>query len=238
MREAIEVLTKKEAYLDDLCAKEKARAAEFLKKKMQTRALSCMKNAKSHERQILVLADQRTNLEHQIVAVESMRFNVYTHNAMHSGAMAMKKLSRQVNVDAVKDTADKVAEQMENAQQINEELAIPVGPKSDETDAELLDELREFIKADDEQDEDVALGVPEPRQTEPSVGVSANVLALAADMLEESNTRNRDRRSPPPNAKPLLVDGSEKSALSRNKKSAPRTEEEELAMLEASMSTK
>ncbi len=210
LRESLEILEKREEYLQKRCETEASKARNFMQQKNKRAALFCLKRKRVYEQQIEKLGGARMTIEQQIMTLESANVSVQTMNAMKEGVETMKQLHKEINIDKVDDIVNDIGEQMDIANEINEAISQPLGSGlSILDDEELLKELEEMEQtALDEQFMSVAPTSPIP---------SVAVISPAPD----------ERRTVPRIFSGKLVQGPPKKR--------PISEEDELKMLEASM---
>jgi len=110
-------------------------------------ALFLMKRKKLYEQEIDKIQNVKFTLETQVMNLESATQNAETFKAMEIGTKTMQKVRDEVSIDKVDDIMDRIKEEMELAQEINEAISQPVDPLLTDED-ELLAELQELETAD------------------------------------------------------------------------------------------
>jgi charged multivesicular body protein 5 len=121
------------------------------KKTLQKRAMEVLKRKRMYEQQRDQVAGQQFNIDQASFGIESAKANVQTVAAMKNANMQLKAtLKNDLDIDAVEDLADDMAEMMEDFNEINEALGRNFATPDDlsETDLEaelemLEDELEE-----------------------------------------------------------------------------------------------
>jgi charged multivesicular body protein 4 len=186
LRNTIELLEKRENYLESRILKELHTAKQYALKNKRL-ALIALKKKKTYQTQIDNISNARLTLETQICSIEGAAVNAQALAGMVEGARALRQLNRNMDVGDVEDTLDNVREQMEIANEIGTAIANPLG--MDELDeADLEDELKSLVeqptKEFDELDELNAVSVPTTRViTKPKPKTEAEEFdALGAEM--------------------------------------------------------
>ena len=142
LRETLEMLEKREEYLQKKCEQELQNAKKFMAQKNKRSAAMCLKRKKTYESQMEKLGGARMTIEQQVMTLEGANVSLQAMNAMKQGAASMKQIHGQMNIDQVDDTMDDIREQMDIANEINEAISQPLGDMYDED--ELLNELEEL----------------------------------------------------------------------------------------------
>lgn len=158
LEEAIDLLEKKEAMLEKKANAELQKAKDFYAKKMNPRAVECMKRKKTFEEQIGRLNAQRMNLETQRFTLENQRLNLELLEAQKKAAEELKKGNKKMNAEKVEEQMETLVEEMDKANQVSEVLANPI----DNTmmvmdDDELLNELELELNKDEDEGESAEL---------------------------------------------------------------------------------
>lgn len=140
IRDTLELLEKREAFLQAKCEKEVTDAKKFLQAKNKRAAMMCLKRKKTYEAQVEKIAGARMTLETQVTAIEGANVTMMTLDAMKTGAQTMKALHKNMTTEQVDDTMDEIQEQMALANELNEAISQPLGTDivdEDELEAEL-----------------------------------------------------------------------------------------------------
>jgi len=139
LREALEILEKREVHL----GKQMTGALQEAKKKSQAKdkraALFYLKKKKYYEKEVDKIYGKKTNIEVQILALESAASNTDVLSAMRKGADALKRTVKESDIDKVADVMEDINESMAVADELSEAMAQPIGPVMD--DDELTKEL-------------------------------------------------------------------------------------------------
>lgn len=141
------------AYKDKI-KKAKSPAA---KKTLQKRAMEVLKRKRMYEQQRDMVAGQQFNIDQASFGIESAKANVQTVAAMKSATTQLKAtLKNDLDIDAVEDLADDMAEMMEDFNEINEALGRNFATPDDlsETDLEAELEMLEDELEEDALEED------------------------------------------------------------------------------------
>lgn len=146
IRGTLDILSKKEAYLEQRMAAEQNVALQQAKGN-RSAALQALQRRKLLQSQCERIRAARFNLELQLLAIENATLNLETMEAMRQGSQAIKALHGAVSVERVDDTMDEIREQMDVAREIGDAIASPLGANAgalggiivdeDELDAEL-----------------------------------------------------------------------------------------------------
>lgn len=143
LRETLDMLQKREQYLERNIAKE----IDFARKNASTNkraALMALKRKKGYEAQIEKLTATQMTIEEQLMVIEGAQVNLETMKALRTGAKAMEKIHGAMTIDQVDDTMDEIREQMDLASEISDAISQPLGNDLlDDMDLEAeLDELQ------------------------------------------------------------------------------------------------
>jgi charged multivesicular body protein 5 len=112
------------------------------KKTLQKRAMEVLKRKKMYEQQRDMAAGQQFNIDQAGFGIESAKANVSTIAAMKAANTELKKtLKHDLDIDAVEDLADDMAEMFEDFNEINEALGRNFATPDDLDEADLDAEL-------------------------------------------------------------------------------------------------
>lgn len=151
LRETLEMLEKREKYLQTKADKEIEQAKGFMQQKNKRSALQCLKRKKIYEAQVDKLGATRFAIEQQVMTLEQANVSVEAMQAMKMGAQSMKSIQKNMTIDDVDNTMDDIQEQMDIANEISDAIAQPLGGDVLDDD-DLLAELEELEQTDlDEQ---------------------------------------------------------------------------------------
>mmetsp|Transcript_113108 Transcript_113108/g.316070 ORF Transcript_113108/g.316070 Transcript_113108/m.316070 type:complete len:222 (-) Transcript_113108:59-724(-) len=125
------------------------------KNTLQKRAMEVLKRKRMYEGQRDMLAGQQFNIDQASFGIESAKANVQTVAAMKAATTQLKTVMKNdLDIDAIEDMTDDMAELMEDFNEINEALgrnfATPEGLDEGDLEAELEmleDELEEEAEA-------------------------------------------------------------------------------------------
>jgi len=140
MRETLEMLEKREAYLQNKINHEVAEAKRHMALKNKKAALMCLKKKKIYESQIDSLNGSSMTIQKQLMAIEGANVTLQTLEMIGMGAKIMKEQHKNMTVDDVDKMMDEVQTQMELAGELQQAMAQPLGGVSydeDELEAEL-----------------------------------------------------------------------------------------------------
>jgi charged multivesicular body protein 4 len=172
LRETLELLEKREKYLEKKIENELALAKKNAKQNKRV-AIMALKRKKIYESQIEKLSSARMTIDTQILAIENATTNYAALDAMKTGANALKSISQRMTIDDVEDTMEEIREQMDLAQEIGDAIAQPIDNTVDEE--ELTKELEDLEK----EDLDAQLSQLKAN-TLPEVKVAASATTVAA----------------------------------------------------------
>jgi charged multivesicular body protein 4 len=135
LRETIEMLTKREEFLEKKIEKELQIAKQNASKNKRV-AMMALKRKKAYEAQVQKLSGARMTIESQLMAIEGATVNLETINAMREGAAALQGIHGSMSIDTVDNTMDQIREQMDIATEISDAIAQPLGDPIDEDELE------------------------------------------------------------------------------------------------------
>lgn len=161
LREHILMLNKKRSHLELQIAEQELLARKYITTN-KAMAKNALKRKKGYEGNLMKIENQVDSLETQLTAIESANLNLETMKAMKQGALAMKQIHGEYDVDKVESTMDDIREQVELADEISEAISRPVG--SEYVDEDELDE--ELAALQEEAQEQKVQKQPVQRQQE------------------------------------------------------------------------
>lgn len=141
LRETEEMLTKKQAYLEQKIDQELALAKKHGTKNKRV-ALQALKRKKRYEEQLKQIDGTLSTIEFQRDALENSHTNTEVLKNMGYAAKAMKKVHESLDVNNIEDLMLDIGEQQDIAREITEAISGPIGETYDED--ELLAELAEL----------------------------------------------------------------------------------------------
>jgi charged multivesicular body protein 4 len=146
MKETLQMLEKREEFLEKCINKFKTEAKITLKTNKQ-KTLLLLKKAKMNEKQLLSIYGQKENLELQICALEQGINNKNIIISMKHGKDAIEKMTKTMDVDSIEDLMDSIADGMEMSGEIAGVMARPLGEVYDDDDllSELMEEETELV---------------------------------------------------------------------------------------------
>ncbi|PSK40693.1 hypothetical protein C7M61_000341 [Candidozyma pseudohaemuli] len=139
LREHIQMLNKKRSHLESQIEDQDKLARKHIATN-KALAKNALKRKKGYETNLMKIENQIDSLETQLTAIEGANLNLETMKAMKQGALAMKQIHGEYDVDKVENTMDDIREQVELADEISEAISRPVGGEyvdEDELDEEL-----------------------------------------------------------------------------------------------------
>jgi len=153
LHETLEMLEKKERFLQKKCSAEIEKAKDYTKSKNKNAAIQCLKKKKLYETQIEQLSNFQLRVHDQIIMLESAKATTDTVDALRSGSSAVKAIQQSLYIDDIENAIDAANEQTENMRQIQEALATPVGASADFDEDELEAELEDLEEEELEEEE-------------------------------------------------------------------------------------
>jgi len=135
LKDTIEMLEKREAYLQKKIEREIATARHHGTKNKKA-AIAALKRKKIYEGEVEKIGGARMTIETQVMAIEGANVSLETLNAMRLGAETMRNIHRNMTIDEVDDTMEEIREQMQVANEINEAIASPLVEQFDEDELE------------------------------------------------------------------------------------------------------
>lgn len=148
LREHIQMLNKKRSHLELQIADQDALARKYIASN-KALAKNALKRKKGYETNLMKIENQIDSLETQLTAIEGANLNLETMKAMKQGALAMKQIHGEYDVDKVENTMDDIREQVELADEISEAILRPVG--TGYVDEDELDEELAALQAEDQE---------------------------------------------------------------------------------------
>jgi len=145
LRETLDMLEKREQFLQKKIDGQTVEAKKFLAQKNKRAALMCLKRKKTYEVQMDKIAGARMTIEQQVMTLEGANVSLEAMNAMKMGAASMRSIHNDINIDNVDETMDEIREQMDIANEINDAISQPLGGEVFDDDDLLaqLDELEQ-----------------------------------------------------------------------------------------------
>jgi charged multivesicular body protein 4A/B len=146
LRETVDLLDKRAAYIQKKMDAEVAQAKDHMAKKNKRAALACLKRKKTYEAQLEKVWAQRHTVETQMMTLEDSVATVDTLSAMKTGSAAMKSIHKKTKIDDVDNLMDDIADQQDQADEISQALTQSIGGEfidEDDLEAELGDLMDE-----------------------------------------------------------------------------------------------
>lgn len=181
LHETLEMLEKKERFLQKKSSAEVEKAKDYTKAKNKNAAIQCLKKKKLYETQIEQLANFQLRVHDQIIMLESAKATTDTVDALRSGSSAVKAIQQSLSIDDIENAIEEANDQTENMRQIQEALATPVGASADFDEDELEAELEDL----EEQELDEELPEPPPQMASVVPSASATTSSQPATDLAE-----------------------------------------------------
>jgi len=183
LREASDNLQKREDYLQLQMQAALAEAKKKSKAKDKRGALFQLKRKKMYEKQLDQIYGKKTNIEMQIMALESAASNKEVLGAMRGGAVALQRAVIDTNVEKVDDVMDDINEAMALADELGEAMSQSIGPAMDED--ELNSELQEMESEMVDEELISAPAIPVKALPSPAVAEPAAPVKVAGKPVKE-----------------------------------------------------
>jgi len=142
LREAMDSLDKREQHISKQIQLTTADARKKAKAKDKRGAIFQLKRKKMLEKQIDQIYGKKTNIELQIMTLESAAGTTEVLAAMRKGADALKHNIKEGDIEKVGDVMDEITESMALADELGDAMSQSIGPPIDED--ELTAELEEM----------------------------------------------------------------------------------------------
>ncbi|EAS32944.3 SNF7 family protein [Coccidioides immitis RS] len=144
LRQQLEMLQKREKYLEAQMAEQDALARKYVTSNKNA-AKAALRRKKGHERYLEQTTAQIIQMEHHIYSIESANLNQETFNAMKNAGAAMKHINKGLTIENVDAVMDDVREQHAISEEIaNVISSAPMGDTVDESELEIeLDGLEQ-----------------------------------------------------------------------------------------------
>jgi len=140
LRESVSNLEKREIYLEKLVTTLRNQAS-LCKSTNKEKAISCLKTAKLHEKQLLNICNLKSNLEVQICTITQALINKDLISAMNMGKEVMKDMKGSIDPDKVAEVMDDLEELKTDVDEVSTIMSKPIGEYQDDDD--LLKELED-----------------------------------------------------------------------------------------------
>lgn len=167
----------------------RARGDRAVEKRARARGTLALRRAKTHDAAADRLDGYIQRLEGVVLVANDLRDNRDAYEGMRSGAALMNTARRILDPDAVANTMDELTGYMDDAAEVNETLAQPLGGPLD--DDAFDDEFAALLELDDEDE------LPAAAAAAPSASASASRTG--------SGTGERARETPPAPETEILV---------------------------------
>ncbi|KAL3319569.1 Charged multivesicular body protein 4C [Cichlidogyrus casuarinus] len=185
LQETVDILTKKQEYLETQIEKEVATAKKFAKTNRRA-ALNALKKKKMYTDQLARLDGTIATLESQRANLDNASLNMEAMKAMQTAATALKNAHKNMDLDQVNKIKDEIDEQQEIARTISEEISRPSGQDMYDED-ELLAELNELEgEADDDAILNRVLDIPVPSTELPSIPSTSRTAAKTTNQSKKT----------------------------------------------------
>lgn len=181
LHETLEMLEKKERFLQKKSSAEVEKAKDYTKAKNKNAAIQCLKKKKLYETQIEQLSNFQLRVHDQIIMLENAKATTDTVDALRSGSSAVKAIQQSLSIDDIENAIEEANEHTENMKQIQEALATPFGASAEFDEDELEAELEDL------EEEELENELPEPPQgipLAPSASVAKSSRPVASDFAE------------------------------------------------------
>eukprot|EP01111_Echinosteliopsis_oligospora_P010980 TRINITY_DN3514_c0_g1_i1.p1 TRINITY_DN3514_c0_g1~~TRINITY_DN3514_c0_g1_i1.p1 ORF type:complete len:215 (-),score=86.16 TRINITY_DN3514_c0_g1_i1:119-763(-) len=191
MREYLEVLEKRENYLQSKVDHEHSEARRYNSLKNKRAAIMCLKKKKAYEKQIESLGNARLTLEQQVMTIESASVNLETYRVMQQGSQTLAGIHKKIKPEDVDKAMEDMQEQMDLASDITQAISQGSGEVYDD------DELLAELDALEQEDLDATLlnisagPFQEPSHPQVKAKVTVQAQPVAEDEDEEFRALER-----------------------------------------------
>uniref|UniRef100_A0A0G4I9H6 Uncharacterized protein n=1 Tax=Chromera velia CCMP2878 TaxID=1169474 RepID=A0A0G4I9H6_9ALVE len=141
-KEALEVLEKRHALLEKKIQKEQEDAIAKTRAKNKSGALMALKRKQMFTAQMEQVNNQRLTLEQQVMTLESSQSQAAAVGALKVGVQAQKVMGQTLNIDKIDELMDDIQEQKDLQNEIDEVFKQQANVVGDDED--LLAELAEL----------------------------------------------------------------------------------------------
>lgn len=151
---------------------------------LKQKGLRILKQKRQYENQRDQLSNQSFNMEQSNFAIQSMKDNQVTVNAMKSGLRTMQKEYKKLDIDKIDTLQDEMAEMLDMNSEIQDALSRQYdSPEIDETELEAeLEALGSELQADtDTSYLDEAINAPNVPTRDPGTKVPTSEGGIAVD---------------------------------------------------------
>lgn len=150
LREAINVLDKREKHLEKQIEQTLDEAKKKAKAKDKRGALFHLKRKKMLEKQIDQIYGKKTNIEMQVMALESAAGNKEVLAAMRLGKDALKGAIQESDIDRVDDVMAEIGDSLALADELGDAMSRPIGNNVDEDELnQELEQMESELLAED-----------------------------------------------------------------------------------------
>eukprot|EP00762_Andalucia_godoyi_P004033 ANDGO_05650.mRNA.1 Vacuolar-sorting protein SNF7 len=144
MFSTIETLQKRQMLLEKKIELELGQAKDKLSKNDQRGAKMCLRRKKTYEEQLELIYNQQAKLEMMQMKIESASLDVEVFTAQKAGASQIQRIYGGLSAEQIDQQIDQVRETMDNARDISDALAQPLGDEIDDADLDAeLEELQQ-----------------------------------------------------------------------------------------------
>jgi len=185
-------LDKREKHLEKLVKVAIEEAKKKSKMKDKRGALFHIKRKRMYEKQIEQIYGKKSNIEMQIMALESAASNKEVLDVMRIGKDALKQAIQATDVEKVEETMEDINEQIAMGDEIGEAMSTPIGPAMDED--ELSKELEEMEAEMTEEELLEAPTVPKPIKAADRVDVKAAPVKVSEEYKEPVKAKPREEK--------------------------------------------
>jgi len=148
LRETEEMLTKKTDFLEKKIETEKRTAKQNASKNKRA-AISALKRKKRLEKQLNQVDNTLSTIEFQREAIENANTNIEVMKALKYGGKALEEVHKELGVEDIDELVEKISEEMETGNDIQEALAGISGAFGDEMDEDELNAELEDLEQED-----------------------------------------------------------------------------------------
>ncbi len=178
LEEAKKMTRDRIGYLDMKIASSIEHARTNAKSGRKADALLWLKRKRLYESQKTHLSNMETNIETQMMAIDSMATTQIIYGSIKSGAETMKTMTQKIDVDDVAETMKEIDETMIEMDEISAAMAAPFSKDVEIDESDLMDELESLMQETDDPEFDRIMGSAPNIKTIPKASFVAETTTL------------------------------------------------------------
>eukprot|EP01130_Rhizamoeba_saxonica_P003516 TRINITY_DN147_c0_g1_i3.p1 TRINITY_DN147_c0_g1~~TRINITY_DN147_c0_g1_i3.p1 ORF type:complete len:218 (-),score=57.63 TRINITY_DN147_c0_g1_i3:29-682(-) len=136
MRDQLNVLEKRQQYIEKKMLEEVNRARKLVKSNNRKGAILCLKRKRMLDKQAQQIMGAIMTIETQLMTIEGHTTNLLAMQSMRMATNTLRDLNNGMDIDDIADTFDDIQDQMEIAQEIGDVIGQDIGMDYDTQDLE------------------------------------------------------------------------------------------------------